>query len=155
MNDPRLLAAGLCGGLALADVTRVSIVVVALLSVVAVVSAPRAVAAIVCLALVGWWWGSARLDQLDRSVLVAHVGEAARVRLVVTGPSRAGSFEVRTPARVVRYAASVVHDRTATPSRSTVHAPHWLVSQPTLVPVMPAMFLMKCVRSRRGSTPRS
>jgi len=110
VNDPRLLAAGLCGGLALADVTRVSIVVVALLSVVAVVSAPRAVAAAVCLALVGWWWGSARLDQLDRSVLVAHVGEAARVRLVVTGPSRAGSFEVRTPARVVRYAASVVRE---------------------------------------------
>jgi competence protein ComEC len=110
VNDPRLLAAGLCGGLALANVARVGIVAVALLSFVAVVGAPRAPAAAVCLALLGWWWGSARLDQLDHSLLVAHVGEAARVRLVVTGPSRAGSFEVRTPARVTRYAATGAHE---------------------------------------------
>ena len=34
--------------------------------------------------------------------------------------------------------ASVVQDLTATPSISTVHAPHWLVSQPIFVPVSPA-----------------
>ena len=33
--------------------------------------------------------------------------------------------------------ASIVHDFTATPSTRTVHAPHWLVSHPTLVPVRP------------------
>src|SRR6266550_1053656 len=32
-------------------------------------------------------------------------------------------------------AARHVHDFTATPSSCTVHAPHWLVSQPILVPV--------------------
>ena len=36
-------------------------------------------------------------------------------------------------------AASVVHDFADTPSISTVQEPHWLVSQPTFVPVNPAM----------------
>ena len=31
--------------------------------------------------------------------------------------------------------ANTVHDLTLRPSMSTVHAPHWLVSQPTWVPV--------------------
>ena len=31
----------------------------------------------VALALGGWWWGSARLDALDASVLLPRVGEAA------------------------------------------------------------------------------
>ena len=35
------------------------------------------------------------------------------------------------------WTARQVHDRTATPSSSTVQAPHWLVSQPILVPVTP------------------
>ena len=35
------------------------------------------------------------------------------------------------------WTASTVHDFTAWPSMSTVHEPHWLVSQPTLVPVRP------------------
>ena len=34
--------------------------------------------------------------------------------------------------------ASSVHDFTAMPLRCTVQAPHWLVSQPTWVPVRPA-----------------
>ena len=34
--------------------------------------------------------------------------------------------------------ARQVQDLTATPSSSTVHAPHWLVSQPILVPVSAA-----------------
>ena len=32
-----------------------------------------------------------------------------------------------------------MHDFTATPSISTVQAPHWLVSQPILVPVRPGI----------------
>jgi competence protein ComEC len=110
VSEPRFLAAALCGGLAFANVARVGIVVVALLGVVTVVGVPRAVVATVCIALLGWWWGSARLDRLDRSTLVTHVGEAARVRVVVTGPSRTGTFDVRAPARVVRYAAMDVHE---------------------------------------------
>src|SRR5690625_5225369 len=50
------------------------------------------------------------------------------------------------------YMASTAQDLTLMPSRSTVHAPQLLVSQPTTVPVLP-----NCSRSRwasrvRGST---
>ena len=37
----------------------------------------RVAALALALLLAGWWWGSARLDALDRSVLAGHVGEAA------------------------------------------------------------------------------
>src|SRR4029079_12979194 len=33
------------------------------------------------------------------------------------------------------WTANIVHDLALRPSTSTVHAPHWLVSQPTCVPV--------------------
>src|SRR5215210_4586689 len=51
-------------------------------------------------ALVGWWWGSARLESLDRSVLLQRVDTAERARLVVTGPTRRSRFELRVPAQV-------------------------------------------------------
>jgi competence protein ComEC len=52
----------------------------------------------------GWWWGSARLETLDRSVLGQHLGEAGRARVVVTGPARRGRFSIRVPGVVTRYA---------------------------------------------------
>src|SRR5581483_3218342 len=57
----------------------------------------------VALVLVGWWWGSARLDAIDSSVLVGRVGEAALAVAVVTGPARGGEFDLRVPARLVRF----------------------------------------------------
>jgi ComEC/Rec2-related protein len=59
------------------------------------------------LVLAGWWWGSARLDALDSSVLVAHAGEVARATVVVTGPARDSGFELRVPARLVRFGTLV------------------------------------------------
>ena len=38
------------------------------------------------------------------------------------------------------------------PSTMTVQAPHWLVSQPTCVPVRPSCSRRKCTSSVRGST---
>ena len=52
------------------------------------------------------------------------------------------------------WTARQVHDRTATPSSRTVQAPHWLVSQPILVPVTPPRSRMKWTSSSRGSTSR-
>src|SRR5207248_8934047 len=46
------------------------------------------------------------------------------------------------------------HDFTAAPSSRTVQAPHWLVSQPTCVPVRPSASRRKWTRSMRGSTSR-
>jgi competence protein ComEC len=55
------------------------------------------------LLLAGWWWGSVRLDALDSSVLLAHVGETEPAAAVVTGPARSTGFELRVPARLLRF----------------------------------------------------
>lgn len=105
---PQLLAACLCGGLACANVLRIGTAGLAL--VVVLMAAPRTVAIAGCLVLLGWWWGSARLDALDRSALAAHVGEAGRVRVVVTGPVRRSRFAVRFPGFATRYAGVSLHE---------------------------------------------
>ena len=55
------------------------------------------------LVLGGWWWGSARLDALDQSVLLSRVDTAERSLLVTTGPARTTRFDLRVPARVRRF----------------------------------------------------
>src|SRR5262249_48318931 len=67
----------------------------------AVVDAPgaRLAALAVVLALLGWWWASARLDDLDRSPLLAEVGRAGRATVVVPAPPVAGDYSVRIQGR--------------------------------------------------------
>jgi len=107
-SSPHVLAASLCAGLAVAGIARTGSPVVAGVAVAAVAAAvvadgpARFVCLVVALALAGVWWGSVRLAALDRSVLTAHVGETARVRAVVTGPSRRSRFQIRVPAQVHR-----------------------------------------------------
>jgi competence protein ComEC len=95
-------------GLALANAVRLGVVptllAVALAALAAVGSSGAASAVVPVLALVlGWGWGSARLDALDRSVLRADVGRAGRFLVVVTGESRRGTFAQRVFARVRRF----------------------------------------------------
>jgi competence protein ComEC len=105
---PQLLAGALCGGLACANLARGGPGAVLLLGAV-LVAVPRLGLA-AALAVAGWWWGSVRLDQLDRSALVASVGEAGRARVVVTAPPRRGRFEIRAPAVVTMFARRPVHE---------------------------------------------
>jgi competence protein ComEC len=106
---PQLLAAALCFGLAAANAGRAGSTGVLLLAGGALVSAlvfegPQRLAALALgLALAGWWWGSARLDTIDRSPLAPHVGRIAPARVVVTGPARSGRYDVRVPALVIRF----------------------------------------------------
>jgi competence protein ComEC len=106
---PQLLAAALCVGLAAANAVRAGSAGVLLLAGAALVSAlvfegPQRFGALALgLALAGWWWGSARLDTIDRSPLASHVGRAAPARVVVTGPARSGRYDVRVPALVIRF----------------------------------------------------
>ena len=106
--SPHLLAASLCVGLALANLVRVGHPWVAALAVAAagatvvVVGAGRLACLALALLLAGAWWGSVRLAALDRSLLMAQVGETARVRAVVTGPARRSRFQIRVPAQVRR-----------------------------------------------------
>jgi competence protein ComEC len=71
---------------------------------------PRAGLAVV-LALTGWWWGSVRLDALERSALAAQIGTAGTAILDLKEPPRVGRYDVRVSAEVVRFAGSVVRER--------------------------------------------
>jgi competence protein ComEC len=113
---PHLLATGLCLGLAGANIARDASTSIALSAVVvaaAAVLAPsrwRMPAFGVALALGGWWWGSARLDALDRSALLAHVGTADRALVAVTGPTRRSMYDLRVPAQMRRYGDEVIRE---------------------------------------------
>jgi competence protein ComEC len=112
----QLLAASLCLGLTAANVVRletaVALLVAALLGSAATCSCgPRCFWLLtVGLTLAGWWWGSARLDALDRSPLTARLETAARVRMTVTGPARRGRYDVRAPAVVTQFAGDALRE---------------------------------------------
>jgi competence protein ComEC len=94
------LAGALCFGLALSNLLRIGSVVL----VVALACAfKRGACVVLAVALVGWWWGSLRLDALDHSPLAPRIGTAARARVVVTGDPRRGRFDQRAPGLVLRY----------------------------------------------------
>ncbi|HEY6960440.1 MAG TPA: ComEC/Rec2 family competence protein [Gaiellaceae bacterium] len=91
-------------GLAAANVFRVhDAVVPAVVVSAAALVAPRRTGLVVLagLALVGaWWWGSLRLDSLDRSTLAARIGTAGRFLATTTADARRGRFDQRQFARV-------------------------------------------------------
>lgn len=106
-----VVAAAAVGGLCWSDVVRLDAGPAwwpALVAVLVLAAAPRwaalALGALVVL-LAGWWWGSARLDALDRSPLLAEVDRAARVTAVITAEPRVGTFEQRVFARVSAFGA--------------------------------------------------
>jgi competence protein ComEC len=105
---PHLLALALCVGLAAALVgrpPRLALVVasVALASTALVGRGPRTAALAGAIVAAGWWWGSARLEVLDRSVLVHEVGHSALAQVEVMGPARRTEFALRVPVRVLRF----------------------------------------------------
>jgi competence protein ComEC len=106
-RTPHRYAAAICLGLAAANLIRGSTPVALCLGAGLVLALPgreaRPILLLAALALVGWWWGGARLDALDRSVLLARVDTSERTVLVVTGPPRRSKFELRVPAQVRRF----------------------------------------------------
>jgi competence protein ComEC len=106
---PHLLAAALCAGLAAANAVRVATPLVAAAACGLALAAAFAVGwarlglAAGALLLAGLWWGGARLNALDDSVLVDEVGRAGWLTMVVTGPARRSQFGVRVPAQVRRF----------------------------------------------------
>ena len=116
-NYPYVLGGSAVLGLAAANAARVhglglvlSVVVASAAGAFAAEPIARVVLIALALLLAGWWWGSARLDALDSSVLLAHVGEAAPSLAVVTGPARQSSFELRVPATMRRFGPLAVDE---------------------------------------------
>ncbi len=61
-------------------------------------------------ALVGWWWGSARLDAFDRSPLSAEIGHAGRARVVVTAQPTVGTYDIRAQGRARTFDGRIVDE---------------------------------------------
>jgi competence protein ComEC len=116
VRAPHLLLAALCVGVASANAARlawagVAAVAVALAATASVVDAERRVALLVAaLALAGWWWGSLRLDAIDRSVLAPRIGTAERALVEVTAPPRAAKYRLRVPVAVLRFGRDEVRE---------------------------------------------
>jgi competence protein ComEC len=107
-SPPHLLLVALCAGICFADAMRlptaVALAGLALAGACAAGRHGRGLAIGVCaLGLAGWWWGSARLDRLDHSLLLGQVGRAERLLIIVTGPPRRGRFDVKLPVQVRRF----------------------------------------------------
>ena len=105
-----------CVGLALANAIRAPATLAAAalaLSAVLAAGVPRLRAPACALALVlgGWWWGSMRLDALERSLLAPEIGRSAAVTAVVVGPVRASTFALRIPAEVRRFDERSLRER--------------------------------------------
>jgi competence protein ComEC len=104
-----VVAAAAVAGLCLADLVRLELGPAWWLvpgSALVLAAAPRsATLTLGALFVLGaaWWWGSARLDALDRSPLLAEVDRAARVSAVITAEPRVGMFNQRVFARVSRF----------------------------------------------------
>ena len=110
------MAAAFSAGLAASLVARVTsplVGVVALALTACALAEPRVrlVGLAAALLLAGSWWGSARLDSLDHSVLEREVGRAGSALLEVTGPSRRSPFDVRVPVRVLRFGEETPNER--------------------------------------------
>jgi competence protein ComEC len=113
--SPRAHLAALCVGVAAANLARSTFAMLAIgvglaALVVALEDGARAWLLAGVLILTGWWWGTARLNALDRSVLRGHVDTAERSLLGVTGPARRTRFELRIPAEVRRFGRLRFHE---------------------------------------------
>ena len=101
-------------GLALSDASRLHVPLAFAVFALAPLALPpqaRLVAVAALVAITGWWWGSLRLDALDRSALRSEVGRAGRALVEVTSEPRAGMFAERQMARARRFEGRVVEER--------------------------------------------
>jgi competence protein ComEC len=117
LHWPSLLVGAACAGLAAANWIELGAFVLAaaclgaLVAVAGLDGPARVIALGIALAAVGLWWGSLRLESLERSELVAELGESGPARLVVTGPARTTSWAVRVPSEIRQFRGLRLRER--------------------------------------------
>lgn len=117
LHWPSLLVVCVCAGLAAANWVQPATALLAVAAVVAMVGLvvldgeARLAALGAVLAVAGLWWGSLRLDALDRSVLASEIGESGSAQLVTTGPARMTSFAIRVPAEMRMFRGRSLRER--------------------------------------------
>jgi competence protein ComEC len=106
-----------CVGCAAANAVRVSMVPALVAAAVAAIlmlaldeSGLRRPAVAVAVLAVAWGWGSLRLAQLDRSELASRIGTFEQAVVEVQEPPRAGSFDQRMRAVVLRWGTLRPHE---------------------------------------------
>jgi competence protein ComEC len=94
-----------CVGCALAVGGRVPALLAVLAAGVALVffGRRRTWVVVAAVALLAWAWGSARLGELDRSVLVSRIGTVERALVEVDEAPKPGSFDQRARAVLLRW----------------------------------------------------
>lgn len=107
---PHTFVGALCGGFALANLTRPAPLPALGVAALLLALGPALTNSRLRLALIAaaglaaaWGWGSMRLAQLDHSVLAARTGTVERAVVEVEEPPRAGSFDQRMRAVVLRW----------------------------------------------------
>lgn len=105
---PQVALGAACCGVAAANAARLHASWTALLLGTSLLGAAlrpgeRMLFVAVATALAGWWWGSARLDSIDRSPLTPLLGTAEKAQVVVTAPPRRSSFSIRVQAEMRRF----------------------------------------------------
>jgi competence protein ComEC len=108
---PHVLVGAACCGVAAANAVRINgaglVGVAAGSSLLAALALPVSrllpAALVVAVVLAGWWWGSTRLDALDRSPLSGLLGTAETATVVVTAPPRPSRFDIRAQADLHRF----------------------------------------------------
>jgi competence protein ComEC len=115
---PTLLVLAACAGLGAANLVRAPALVpmavtlaLACLAAALVLPQLRLYALALAVAVVGWAWGSARLDAFEHTILAAEVGHSGAVQVVVTGPARRSEFAVRVLGETRSYRGVVVRER--------------------------------------------
>jgi competence protein ComEC len=108
---PHLLLGTACCGVVAANFLRihglgsVGVALGAALLAVLLLPGNRLLPAALAVVLGAWWWGSTRLDALDRSPLSRLIGTAETAQVVVTAPPRPSRFDVRAQAELHRFGA--------------------------------------------------
>jgi competence protein ComEC len=115
---PTLLVLAACSGLSAANLVRAPatlLIPVALalacLAAALVLLQVRPFALALAALVVGWSWGSARLDSFEHTVLAAEVGHSGAAEVVVTGPPRRTEFAVRVLGETLSYRGVTVRER--------------------------------------------